>query len=190
MLTDGIQLVGASKIQREMVNSSRRGPILPLEPVSSQLFQLTETEGTNTPGIYVYSLTEEEWVPVGDTESHPYDIAMSVWGRPMSYRSIAKIVSPRTIIFDEGLIKCKAVCDEASSVRVDFQIKIKNVSNVDTTIGVLTFMPGELIGSFTSSLGHDALLQENDHLFLINEADRDVSLRDLSITLTGRLATL
>lgn len=189
MLHDSPRVVAGSKISSELVDSTQRGTAFPADPTNSQLFQLTEQLDDNAPGIYVYSVTATKWVMNDDTERHPYDIAMTVWGRPMSYRPIAKIISPRTFIIDNGMVKCKAVCEEASSERTDFSVKTI-AGGITTEIGTLTFMPGEFDGAFTSSLGHDILVLDGEQLFLINEGDRDGSLRDLAITFVGHLATL
>jgi hypothetical protein len=190
MLADGLILIGDSAVTRELI--SRRGSVFPTSPVNGQNFQLNiEVEG-NTPGIYTYSESQSLWIQQTDSERDPYDMSISILGRPKPDDIVAQSIAVRTSIIAPNFDKSRAVTQVVSTSQAVFNISILDSSGaLINNLGTLTFDMGARFGTFSATIADKAMMIQPGELLSIKAPlVRDATLKEISITLAGRLAVL
>lgn len=193
MLTDGIRLVGNSDIERELV--SLRGTDFPASPDNGDVFQITVPSVLypgKQPGIYYWSAAQNDWIEQTDTERDPYDMSVTIVGRPKPDAIVAQVVMPRTAILLANLSKSKAVAQTAATATAVFNINQVDIDgNVLESIGTITFAAGQKIGVVAATVADvETILAEDEILSIKAPLVRDATLKEISVTLAGRLAVL
>lgn len=193
MLVDGIRLVGDSDIEREL--TSRRSQDFPDAPANGDLFQITENSVKvpgKGPGIYYWSEAEGEWVDQSDTERDPYDMSVTIVGRPKPDAVVATLVLPRTAILLADLDKSKAFAQVPAASNAVFSInQVDESGNVVDSLGTITFPAGQRRGVVAASeVGKEMILAEGEILTIKAPLVRDATLKEISVSLAGRLAVL
>jgi hypothetical protein len=190
MLYDSVNLVGDSKVRRELV--SRRGTTLPASPVNGQLFQLTVVDNTYQPGVYMYSVAESDWVLQTDEEDNPYDMAITGPGRPKADAVIAQAIMVRTMVVYAGFERSLAICGVPPTAEAVFEINVldKQGNQIDQ-LGTITFAVGTIEGVINPARPTEqSLLQAGEVISIKAPTIRDATIQNISITLAGKLAIL
>lgn len=193
MLHDGIRLVGDTDISRELV--SRRGAEFPDSPSTGDIFQLIETSvnfPSKGPGIYIWSSAENTWIEQTETERDPYDMSVTIVGRPKPDAIVATVVMARTAILLANLTKSKAIAQTAPTSQAVFNIDQVNIDgDVTNSLGTITFEAGQKIGTVAATVPDtETILAEDEIISIKAPLVRDATLKEISITLAGRLAVL
>lgn len=193
MLTDGIRLIGNSDIERELI--SLRAPDFPASPENGDVFQITEPSVSypgKQPGIYYWSEASNDWIEQTDSERDPYDMSVTIVGRPKPDAIVAQVVMARTAILLANLSKSKAVAQTAPTAEAVFDINQVDIDgNVVEAIGTITFAAGQKIGTFAPAVADtEIILAENEILSVKAPLVRDATLKEISVTIAGRLAIL
>lgn len=190
MKSDGLDLIGNSIVTRELID--RRGPSFPENPSNADLFQLTETVGEKEPGIYMYSQTSTDWIEQTDEESNPYDIGLSVIGRPKPSDMVAMHIAVRTGSIYKNFDRSLAVATDAASDQTVFQVNmIDEDGNVLRPLGTVTFEAAGKRGIFTAETAdEDMIFQKGDIISVKAPEIRDATLKNISITIAGQMATI
>ena len=190
MKVDGVDLIDGSKISRELIDF--RGTIFPETPEDGQLFQLTATVDTKEPGIYVYSAARSDWIIQEDKERQPYDIALSVIGRPKPDAIVANYIAVRTATIYADFDKSLALAQDAATSEAVFSMRIiDSDGNVVREIGTITFAAGVKAGTFTPATPSVPMLIQRGEIVSLKAPEvRDATLKEISITIAGQLAVL
>lgn len=176
MLNCSLTLPTNSKIIKEEINPTKRGTTFPASPTHLQVFQIVEG-GAQTAGVYIYNQAKAQWL-LADQSNYPYDIALSVVGKPDANKVVAKVVMPRPIRVPNNFLGSLAVADIAPTAAFTLTVKVGT-----TTVGTVLFAAGSTVGSFTYSLSGDLIIERGEVLSLTSQATADSTLSFPSITI-------
>mgnify|MGYP006865043185 FL=1 len=189
MKADGIDLIDNSEITREFIDN--RGTEFPTEPTNAQVFQLTAPVSDKLPGIYVYSEAQSDWIIQEDDEKQPYDIGMTVIGRPKPSAIVANYIAVRTASIYANFDKSLALAQEAATDQATFNLRIiDRDGNVVRELGTIVFEANAKDGVFSATAPGDMLIQRGEIVSLKAPEVRDATLKEISITIAGQLAVL
>lgn len=176
MLNCGLTLPTGAQIQKEEIDPSKRGIAFPANPTHLQVFQII-AGGAQEVGVYTYNLAKAKWL-LADQSNYPYDIALSVVGKPDANKVVAKVVMPRPIRVPNNFLGSLAVADIAPTAAFTLTVKVGT-----TTVGTVLFAAGNAVGSFTYSLSGDLIIERGEVLSLTSQATADSTLSFPSITI-------
>ncbi|SBV38287.1 hypothetical protein BN7874_118 [Phage NCTB] len=190
MKIDGVDLLDDSEISRELVSS--RGATFPVAPTNAQKYQLTAPEGEYVPGIYIYSSNAAMWVLQEDEERNPYDISVTIVGRPKPDAVVANSIAVRTFVFYSNFEISQAVAIDAATDETVFTIRIVDANgDVDRTLGTVTFAAGAKVGVFSPTIPNEPMLVSKGEIVSVKAPElRDATLKEISISIAGQLAIL
>lgn len=185
MLADGLRLLDGSEINRTLVESDLRGTSFPLTPSEDDTFELTETSGQFSAGIYVF--TNGDWVIKYPGNSLlPYDISGSTLGTIANGATIAKFVASRGFTIRAGFEYCVALCQTAPATDVTFTITRQTNGGL-VTIGSIYFAASETVGIYSQSGSGSIKILAGDVLSVVAPNPVDQFLSDVMFTLSGSL---
>lgn len=190
MKIDGIDLLDYSEITRELTDS--RGTEFPASPTNAQPFQLTADYNGYVEGIYVYSSAQTDWILQEDDESNPYDVSVTIVGRPKPDAVVANHIAVRSFAIYADFDLSKAIAQDAATNETVFTVRIIDSEGVvDRTFGTVTFAANGKSGTFTSTVPGEPMLVSRGEILSIKAPElRDATLKEISITLAGQLAIL
>jgi hypothetical protein len=174
----GLTLPEGSKIETAPLDNSKRGTAFPANPKHLDIFEIIE--GGATPvGIYAYNERTTQWVRK-ETVSYPYDVGMSIAGKPEANKTVAMVVLVRPTIIPKSFGGSKAACDVAATAAAAFVVKLNG-----NQIGTINFAAGQLVGTFTGPAA-DLLCVAGDKLTISSPATADATLSYVAATLMGQ----
>lgn len=174
----GLTLPEGSKIETAPLDNSKRGTAFPASPNHLDIFEIIE--GGATPvGIYAYNERTSQWV-LKETVSYPYDVGMSIAGKPEANKTVAMVVLVRPTIIPKNFGGSKAACDVAATAAAAFVVKLNG-----TQIGSINFAAGQVVGTFTGP-ATDLLCVAGDKLTISSPAAADATLSYVAATLMGQ----
>lgn len=174
----GITLPEGSKIETAPLDSSKRGTEFPANPQHLDIFEIIEG-GAQAEGIYAYNERTTQWV-LKDTVSYPYDVGLSIAGKPEANKTVAMAMLVRPTILPKDFAGSKAACDIAATAAVSFPIKLNG-----TQIGSINFAAGATVGTFTFVPTASLLMVAGDKLTISSPATADATLSYVAATLMG-----
>lgn len=174
----GITLPEGSKIETAPLDNSKRGTAFPASPNHLDMFEII-AGGTQAVGIYAYNERTTTWV-LKETVSYPYDVGMSIAGKPEANKTVAMAMLVRPTILPKDFAGSKAACDVPSTAAVAFVIKLNGVQ-----IGAINFAAGAAVGTFTFIPTADLLMGAGDKLTISSPATADATLSYVAATLLG-----
>lgn len=176
MLNCGLTLPTGTQITKEEIDPTKRGIAFPSNPTHLQVFQIV-AGGAQQVGVYVYNAAKTKWM-LADQANYPYDIALSVVGKPDANKVVAKVVLPRPIRVPTNFLGSLAVADVAATAEFTLTIKVGAVA-----VGTVSFAVGATVGTFTYVPNGDLIIERGDVLSLTSQATADATLSFPSITL-------
>lgn len=174
----GITLPEGSKIETAPLDNSKRGTAFPANPKHLDIFEII-SGGAQAVGIYAYNERTTKWV-LKETVSYPYDVGMSIAGKPEANKTVAMVVLVRPTILPKDFVGSKAVCDVPATGAAVFPIKLNG-----TQIGSINFAAGATVGTFTFSPTASLLLGSGDKLTISSPVTADATLSYVAATLMG-----
>lgn len=178
MLNCALTLPAGSQISKEEIESSKRGTSFPANPAHLQVFQII-AGGVPTPGVYVYNLPKAAWL-LADQTNYPYDVALSVVGKPDINKVVAKVPMARPVRIPANFLGSLAVADVAATAAFTLTLKVSGVA-----VGTVQFAAGSAQGTFTYSPTGDLILERGDVLSLTTQGTADSTLSFPSIIILG-----
>jgi hypothetical protein len=177
MLYDSITLVGGATVKNLTVES---GASLPVDDLAvGKLFYKT--------GDGVYSYTGSEWIRFataddvgGGTADQPYDLAFSVFDKPMASEQVVRFIVPRNIKIPANFVGSRAVAETAATAQTVFVVK-KN----GTQIATITF--GISGSTATFSTQAEVSFIAGDKLVVEAPASPDLTLANIDFTIAALL---
>ena len=121
------------------------GTSFPGSPTNGQLFYLTATSGTSTPGLYSYQTSNTTWMLATPAQSVPFDLSGYVPGLPQSSAKLMLFASARAFSIPANFTGSIAKSDIAPTGSPVYSI-IKN----GTQVATLTFSSGSNSGTFST----------------------------------------
>lgn len=174
----GITLPEGSKIETAPLDNSKRGTAFPSNPQHLDIFEIIA--GSATPvGIYAYNQRTTQWV-LKETVSYPYDVGMSIAGKPEANKTVAMAILVRPTILPKDFVGSKAACDVPATGAVSFPIKLNGVQ-----IGSINFAAGAAVGTFSYSPAASLLVGAGDKLTISSPVTADATLSYVAATLMG-----
>lgn len=174
----GITLPEGSKIETAPLDSSKRGTAFPANPKHLDLFEII-AGGAQAVGIYAYNERTTQWV-LKDTVSYPYDVGLSIAGKPEANKTVAMALMVRPTILRKDFVGSKAACDVPATGAVVFPIKLNGVQ-----IGSINFAAGASVGTFAYVPTADLLMVAGDKLTISSPVTADATLSYVAATLMG-----
>lgn len=176
MLNCSITLPTNSQIIKEEIDPTKRGTAFPSNPQHLQVFQII-AGGAQAVGVYIYNQAKAAWL-LADQSNFPYDIALSVVGKPDANKVVAKVVMPRPIKVPANFLGSLAVADVAATASFTLTIKVGT-----TTVGTVVFGAGSTAGVFNYALSGDLIIERGEVLSMTSQATADSTLSFPSITI-------
>ena len=189
MIVDGITIAAGGGINIRMIDD-RRGPELPGSGGLGDLWELTEEQGVNVPGIYEYST-------FGWTLRNPsisvlaFDVSGSVYGRPNPSDKVMMFVTPRTFTIQASYAGALAQALTPPASQQDFAINVTRAGHNDGSlepIGVIRFEPGSSTGYYIPSTSAAIKINRGDMIVVFAPSAVDPFLEDVSFTICGHLS--
>jgi hypothetical protein len=170
MIIDGINLVEGTSILNPTIAS---GIAEPDNPNVGELF-------FNTVGaeLKIYNGTGWEIVQAGDSAVTPYDISVTIFGKPASAAAVGRFVAVRDYALPANLTGSKASCSTAPTAQTVFSLK-KN----GTQIGTITFAASATTGTF--SMASQVAFAPADVLTVVAPSPADSTFADAQFTLVS-----
>lgn len=192
MLHDTPTLVAGSEIERQLVEEGKRGQTFPISPSVGDQFELTETDQGKAPGLYVYASATKGWILQENSNDGAkfYDLALTVFDRPKSNALVAKHLSVRAFFLNANFDRSLAMASELATENYSFAVSVLEADRVtERAIGTIDFAAGEVIGTFNSITSDPMIIDRHETLLVRGAEVRDATLRNIDITLAGRLAS-
>ena len=184
MLVDGLTISAGGGLQIRMLDDARRGPVLPTSPSFGDLWELTEYEGMNPPGIYEFV---DSWALRNPSISAlSFDVSGSVFGTPNAGDRVMFFVSPRTFEVEASLAGAIAASLTAPTITQEFQVSISR-NEMLTNIGLIRFDPYTTTGYFIPAQSSPVKVLRGDILMVFAPFDVDPTFADISFTICGHL---
>lgn len=178
MLAIRLTLPAGEQLASTQLDNTKRGTVFPASPTHLEVFEIIEG-GTQAVGIYAYNERTTKWVLMS-TVSYPYDVGMSIAGKPESNKTVAMAMLVRPTLMPKSFAGSKAACDVPATAAVAFPIKLNG-----TAIGAINFAAGAAVGTFTFIPTADLLMGAGDKLTISSPATADATLSYVAATLLG-----
>lgn len=173
----GINMPSGSKVETSPMDSARRGTAFPSNPAHLDLFEIVEG-GVPAVGVYAYNLRTTQWVLI-HTVSFPYDIGLSIAGKPEAAKTVAMVIVVRPTVLPANFQGSIASCDVNATANASFSIKLNG-----TQIGTIAFAAGNGVATFTGPAS-DIVCVPGDKLTVTSPVVADSTLSYVAATLLG-----
>ncbi len=177
MLAIGLTLPAGEQLAATQLDNTKRGTVFPSAPAHLEVFEIVEG-GSHAAGHYAFNATSSAWVLMS-TVFYPYDVGMSIAGKPEANKTLAMLVMVRPAVFKAGFAGSIAVCDVASTASATFDIKLNGLR-----VGSITFTSASTVAEFTGP-DEDLLCVAGDRLTITSPLVADNTLSYVSATLKG-----
>lgn len=186
MIVDGITIAAGGGIKVQMIDG-RRGTTLPGTASVGDLWELTELQGQNVPGVYEYSA--QGWILRNPQHNVlTYDVSGTVFGKPNAGDRVLMFVTPRTFEIEASYAGALASILTPPSIVQDYVVNVMRAQTYDT-IGVIRFNPGETRGEFIPTYYNTSVkVYRGETLIVIAPFEIDPYAEDVSFTICGTLS--
>lgn len=180
MQSYGITLPAGAKIETAPLDSTKRGTTFPASPAHLDIFEIIPG-GAQAVGIYAWNGRTSQWV-LKDTVAFPYDVGMSIAGKPEANKTVAMVLIVRPTIIPKNFAGSKAACDVAATAAASFAIKLNG-----TQVGSINYAIAATTGTITAQVANtDLLLVPGDKLTITSPVTADSTLSYVAATLMGQ----
>lgn len=193
MLHDSPTLISGTTLKRELIAEGKRGQVLPITTEFGFNFQLTEQDGVNAPGLYIW-LGAQGWITQEGSNAGNkfYDVGLIVFDRPKSLAIVCKHLAVRAFILYANFDRSLAACSQVATEDYTFDVVIIGTDRVtERNVGTIYFGAAEVNGVFASANGNpNPIAVLRGETFIVRGAEvRDGTLRNVDITFAGELAS-
>lgn len=177
MLAIGLTLPAGEQLAATQLDNTKRGTVFPASPTHLEVFEIV-AGGEHPVGNYAYNSTTSAWVLMS-TVAYPYDVGMSVAGKPEANKTVAMLVMVRPTVLNAAFAGSRAACDVTATAAATFVVKLNGVQ-----VGTFVFAPASTTATFTGP-AEDLLCGVGDRLTITSPATADATLSYVSATLMG-----
>jgi hypothetical protein len=186
MLIDGITLAQGSAFGVRILDDERRGPTLPSVGSFGSLWELTDVDGPNIPGLY--ESAGNQWILRNPSYSIlAYDVSGTVFGQPNPDAKIVYYVAPRTFFLNPSFAGCIARAEVEPLTSIDFNIHVENMGDVNF-VGTMRFLAGNVEGTFLPQSNQPIKVSRGDVLTVTAPGFIDSQVSNISFTLCGYIS--
>ena len=192
MLHDTPTLVAGSEIERQLVEEGKRGQTFPISPSVGDQFELTETDQGKAPGLYIYASADKGWILQENSNDGAkfYDLALTVFDRPKSNALVAKHLAVRAFFLNANFDRSLAMASQPATENYSFKVSVLEEDRItERSLGTVDFTAAGEIGTFNANNIEPMIVARGETLLITGAEVRDATLRNIDITLAGRLAS-